>query len=68
MEIELDLYSHLVKTGVLEGGFNRPEHKVFLDTRKVMLDDESTVLFENGIVVARYMIYIKRKLEALVRN
>lgn len=66
MEIDLEIYSHFVKTGVLEGGFNRPEHKVFLDTRKVMLDDETSVLFENGIVIARYMIYIKRKLEALV--
>jgi hypothetical protein len=66
MEIDLEIYSHLVKTGVLEGGFNQPEHKIFLDTRKVMIDKETAVLFENGVIFARYLIYVKRKLEALV--
>ena len=66
MEIDLEIYSHFVKTGVLEGGFNRPEHQVFLDSRKVVLDDETSILIENGIVIARYLIYMKRKLEALV--
>lgn len=64
MELDLELYSHLIKCGVLEGGMNNPQHKVFLDLRKVMLDKDTSILFENGIAFARYMIYIKRRLEA----
>jgi len=64
MEIDLEVYSHLVKSGVLEGGINNPNHKVLLDLRKVIFDKDTSILFENGIAFARYMIYIKRRLEA----
>lgn len=66
MEVDLEIYSHLIKTGVLEGGFNNPEHKVQLEIRKVLLDKDTSILFENGIAFARYLIYIKRKLESMV--
>lgn len=68
MEIDLEIYSHLAKCGVLEGGLNNPSHKIFLDSRKVLMDKDTSILFENGIAVARYLIYIKRKLEAHVSN
>ncbi len=64
MELDLELYSHLNKSGVLEGGINNPAHKVMLDFRKVMIDKDTSILFENGIAFARYLIYIKRRLEA----
>ena len=67
MELGLEIYSQLIKTGVIEGGFNNPAHKVFLDSRKVLLDKDTSILFENGIAFARYLIYIKRKLEAMVK-
>lgn len=52
MELDLEIYSHLIKSGVVEGGFNNPAHKIFLDSRKVLLDQETSVLFENGIIFA----------------
>eukprot|EP00347_Sterkiella_histriomuscorum_P006073 403354173 len=64
MEIDLEIYSHLVKSGILEGGINSPNHKVLLDLRKVIFDKETSIIFENGIAFARYMIYIKRRLES----
>lgn len=64
MELDLDVYSHLIKCGILEGGLNNPNNKVFLETRKVLLDQENSTIFENGIAFAQYLIYIKRKLEA----
>jgi hypothetical protein len=66
MEIDLEIYSHLVKSGVLEGGINNPSHKVFLDLRKVLIDKDTSLLFENGVIISRYLIFIKRKLEAQV--
>lgn len=66
MELDLELYSHLMKSGVLEGGINNPSHKVLLDLRKVLLDKDTSMLFENGIAYARYLIYLKRRLEAQV--
>jgi hypothetical protein len=66
MELDLEMYSHLNKAGVLEGGINNPAHKIMLDVRKVLLDKDTSILFENGIAFARYMIYIKRKMEAYV--
>jgi hypothetical protein len=64
MELELETYSHLVKSGVLEGGLNNPSHKIFLDSRKVSLDSDTSILFENGIAISRYLIYIKRRLDS----
>jgi len=64
MELDLEIYSHLVKSGVLDGGINNPNNKVFLDLRKVLLDKETSVLFENGIAISKYLEFIKRKLEA----
>lgn len=66
MEIDLEIYSHLAKAGVLEGGINNPDHKVYLDLRKVVFDKETSLLFENGIAVSRYLTFIKRKLETHV--
>lgn len=67
MELQLELYRHLIKTGVLEGGFNNPAHKIQLEIKKVLLDKDTSILLENGIVFARYLIYIKRKLESMVK-
>ena len=64
MELDLEIYSHLIKAGVIEGGINNPNNKVFLDLRKVLMDKDISILFENGIAFSKYLIYIKRKLEA----
>jgi hypothetical protein len=66
MELELEVFSHLVKCGVLEGGLHNPSHKIFLDSWKVVLDKETSILFDNGIAIAKYLVYIKRRLEAQV--
>ena len=59
MELDLEIYSHLVKCGVLEGGINNPSHKIMLDLRKVLLDKETSIIFENGIAFSRYLIYLR---------
>ena len=61
MELDLELFTHLAKAAILEGGVNNPNHKVVLDMRKVLLDKETSILFENGVALSRYLKYIKKK-------
>ena len=65
MELKLDLYGHLVRAGIIEGGRSNPAHKIFLDQKIAQLDKETTLVFENAIAFARYLIYIKRRIESI---
>lgn len=55
MEIELEVYTRLCNYGILDSTLG---NKVFHDTKKVLLDKQSTAFFENGVAIGRYLLII----------
>lgn len=62
LEIDLELYNKLLRCGIFRAS---PKVKTLHDKKKVTLDNDTTLLFENGIALGKYLIVLK---ELLVMN
>jgi len=58
-EISVDLFNRLLKTGIIRAN---PQIKTDHDKKLVVLDEQSTVKFQNGLLFAQYLIVLKEVL------
>ncbi len=62
MEIDMDLYNKLLKCGIFRAG---PNIKAFNDRKKVLLDQDTILLWENGVAFGKYLDVLKTLLVRL---
>jgi hypothetical protein len=62
LEIDMELYNKLLKCGIFRAG---PNIKHIHDRKKVLLDIESTLLYENGVAFGKYLDILKTMLVKL---
>lgn len=58
-EIGVDLFNRLLKTGIIRAS---PQIKTDHDRKLVVLDEQSTVKYQNGLLFAQYLIVLKEVL------
>lgn len=58
-EIEIELFNRLLKTGIIRAS---PNIKTLHDRKIVILDAQSTMKFQNGMLFAGYLIVLKEVL------
>ena len=57
MELDLDVYERLCKYGIIK---TQSDHKIFYAQNKVVLDPQTSIFFENGVAVGRYLLMVNK--------
>ena len=59
----MDLYNKLLKVGIFRANSNA---KMNHEKKRVLLDQDTISMFDNGIAIARYLIIIKELLVHII--